>query len=309
MKTINLSHSRLRTWRECSQLHFYKYVLKLEPKESKNKLTVGSCIHDMLAAIALGQNPIEIYEHYSTVFEQAEDKYDYTRIPEIVERYTNFWLYDPLEYEMVEEDLPKLELFNNNELRINLVGKVDGLAIDNKGKKWVVERKTSANQPDDKDRFFTSQAMIYVHLLRESGVKVHGVLWDYIRTKPPTIPERLKSGELTRRANIDTTPQIYMTQLLEHKLNPNDYREELARLEGKEYTFFRRHRQPVVESALDIIVEQAVRDARRMAKQQLSPTMNLHHGCKLCQYQAICQATLTQSDPDFIMEQYFRTRK
>jgi ATP-dependent helicase/DNAse subunit B len=308
MKIIKLSHSRLRTWRECTMLHYYKYVLKLEPKERKSKLDIGSCVHDMLAAVANGQDPLVIFEGYIPLFEEMEKDYPFDRIPEIVERYVTTWKHDPLEYEKVEEDLSPVVLFESEDLKINLVGKIDGLVVDKHGKRWILERKTSQNSPDDKDRFFTSQAMVYLHLLREHGLEVNGVLWDYVRVKPPAIPERLKSGELTRRANIDTTVDVFTQEIIKHKLDAQDYKVELERLEGKELTFYRRHRQPIVESALETIVEQATRDARRMAKQQDKPTMNLHHGCKLCSFQSICQATLTDSDPEFIIDNYFRQR-
>ena len=67
---------------------------------------------------------------------------------------------------------------------------------------------------------------------------VAGVLFIYVRFKAPCVPETLKSGGLTRRANLDTTTAVYLRTLREQGLNPADYTSTLARLEEQGNKFF-----------------------------------------------------------------------
>ena len=74
-------------------------------------------------------------------------------------------------------------------------------------------------------------------LHREAGNKFDGVMYLVVRFKAPAIPERLKSGGLTKRANIDTTAQVYRQAIRESGLNEADYAEILSILDMKGNTF------------------------------------------------------------------------
>jgi len=73
-------------------------------------------------------------------------------------------------------------------------------------------------------------------------IRITGVIYNVARKKVPLEPETLKNGTLSKSKGTDTTRAHFLSSVLRHGLNPDDYADVLEQLRGK--TFF--HREHVV---------------------------------------------------------------
>jgi hypothetical protein len=139
--------------------------------------------------------------------------------------------------------------------------------------------------------------------------KLSGVIWDYIRTKPPAVPEQLKNGELTKRKNIDTTYDTYLGEINRLKLNPKDYAEILSQLKPRaDMDFFQRIRLPTPGKDL---IYNVVHDATETAKEiqrlgGVSKVRSMDRTCKQCEFYSLCSAEFRGHDSDFIRKSEYR---
>src|SRR5262249_9494808 len=103
------------------------------------------------------------------------------------------------------------------------------------GRMWVMDHKTHKNIPTEGQRVKDYEILMYVWDWNKEhkGEQIDGVIWDYIRTKPPTIPDLLQKGGLSQAKNIDTDVYTYTKELARHKLDPKPYRQFLADLEKR----------------------------------------------------------------------------
>jgi hypothetical protein len=73
---------------------------------------------------------------------------------------------------------------------------------------WLLEHKNHKSFPNADHRWRNLQSSVYIRFIEMMGWwKVEGTLWDYIRSKPPTRPQILKSGGVSSR-DLDSLPQV-----------------------------------------------------------------------------------------------------
>jgi len=81
---------------------------------------------------------------------------------------------------------------------VDFHGRIDAIAQDVDGGLWVMETKTHKKLPEDDVRLLNLQTVLYTWVVPQleefKDAKVKGVLWNYVRTKAPAIPELLKMG-------------------------------------------------------------------------------------------------------------------
>lgn len=172
----------------------------------------------------------------------------------------------------------------------------------------VLTHNTHKILPDEDARFSDIQTVLYYWALREEGEQVDGVMWDYIRTKPPAVPETLKSGGLSKRANIDTDYDTYLGEIQRLGLNPADYQDILTKLKQGKKVFFQRVKLPTPSESL---VSSVVNDFFNTAEQILEATTferNMTRDCKSCSYYQLCSAEVRGLDSEFIKKQLFTVR-
>lgn len=307
MKEIILSPSKLKTWHHCHQAFDYKYNQNLRPKVKKLALARGSLLHEAIEAFHQGKDPWEVIDKYSEEYDKllpAEKEY-YGDLPSEARRtiqgYLDFWQEDPLEYVEIESDLGPYELQDGIYIR----GKVDRMAYDRDGNLWVVDTKTHKTFPTEEDRQMNPQTVVYVWLARQAGFNPIGVLWDYVRTKAPAVPELLKKGGLSKRKNIDTTPEVYLQTIHEHGLDPADYADILSDLEEKRQTFFSRVKQPISEAMLENVLDIFYEQGLRIREYGDNPVRELNWRCSSCDYFRLCHAELYELDSEFIRRNDF----
>lgn len=149
------------------------------------------------------------------------------------------------------------------------------------------------------------QLVVYQWLLPQLGYpKPDGVIWDYLRTKAPAKPQLLKNGELSKRKNIDTTYDVYMSTVEEllGEESLADYEEFAQTLKGKEDNFYRRIPLPHPSDKLvDSVVEDLLSTIKEIReKGPTAQVRNMTKDCKFCPYYNLCQAEVRGLDSDYI---------
>lgn len=304
---IRVSFSRIKLWRRCHKAHHYKYIVGIQRKRKPAGMYKGSIVHEMVEAYLTGGDWKKVLAGYVKEYNKlfAEEREMYGDIPNdmrrVMEGYIRQWDGDGLKYLEVEQ---KYEFPLENGLLF--VFQLDALVQDKKKRQWLFERKTPKKFPDEQVRLSDIQTLLYVWALQKvkaTKKPVAGVLWDYVRSKPPTIPETLKSGQLSVRKDMDTDHFTYLKAIKDNGLDPNDYAEKLAELEvtGQD-KFYRRVYMPVSESAQQIIVDDMLRTAREIKANEKSEVRALDFTCRQCQYFNLCQAELRDLDVDFVLK-------
>ena len=166
--------------------------------------------------------------------------------------------------------------------------------------------------PGPQERFSDIQTVLYFWGWNQSHSKdkqLDGIIWDYGRQKAPAIPELLKTGRLTMRANIDTDQHTYLQTIKDNALSEKPYRAFLKTLEGKERTFFERVSLPAPAMSL---VQTVVEDARASAvifqnltKAGVAPRSMNGFNCNHCDFRSICEAEVRGLDAKFIRKRDF----
>jgi len=317
MTEFRTSHSKIKSWRTCRNQAHYRYIEKLEPVKKAKPLVIGSIGHEMLEERIEGGNPENVLAQAQKVYDQLfrEEQETYgdiigdlrSMISGYVKRYAN----DGLKYLKIKgkraEHEAEIDLGNG----IVLVVKLDAIAETADGRVWAMEHKFKKSIPDEDERFFDIQTAIYTEFPAAFGVaKFTGTLWDYIRTKPPTVPELLKKGGLSRAKSIDTTPEVYLAAIKANNLDPADYQDVLNELRGKENDFHRRVPMPrnrtLGKSLVEDIKQSSLIMQRDLGKDR-SRTIDKH--CKWCSYRTLCRAELLGLDADFVRKHDYRVKE
>src|SRR5690606_30468459 len=191
-----VSFSELKTWRTCRMLHHYKYHERLEPKMKPVALKRGAWIHALLEAYYKGNDWREVHRALSdeVAMLMDEEREYYGDLPGTAE--TPMTLYEetyPNDRTLaVELECKGLPLSKT----VHLNGRIDLVLEDSRGV-WVVEHKTVSRMPSEDERIVNPQVALYIPVVEQQlGVKVSGVLWNYLITR---IPKRKQKDLLHRR--------------------------------------------------------------------------------------------------------------
>lgn len=349
LPVLNVSKSAVDAYRECQQLYYYRYFQKLRSRAKARPLELGSMLHKYLETyytlIQAKVAPQEAHENAKvvasaeftpTVKASAEwllkvgqadkakemlsllpsagriaDRYFMTRGISDAEEYTVLMVETWLNLDLLEarDDLPMT--------RSN--SKLDMLTEDKAtGRVHLWEHKSGAEIPDMQVRLRDLQSTLYAQKLYQLKMipkRIDAVMWNYLRTKEPTTPEQLKSGQLTKRQDLDTTWEVYIAELNRLKLPIVDYQEQRERLEGREETvYFPRYEQVILADARRLLGDyvQTAKDIRavraKWEQQTQRPVRTLGRHCDWCEFARLCNAALmTGSDRDarseFVVEE------
>jgi hypothetical protein len=312
-------YSMVRSYRRCPKQYSYKYIENLQRKKPAPPLIRGTIIHEMLNARAIvgaQRTPrkilVEYEEKYGSLFKEEQEIYGESFMDDIRRIYEGYLRTyggdEDIEYEASEE-LVSTDLTPS----IRFLGHLDKRLLTKKdGRRWLMDHKTHRHIPGEEQRFSDYQILMYVWSYNREHPKdkVDGIVWDYIRTKPPTIPEVLKKGGLTQAKNCDTDYHTYMRAIVANKLQVKDYAEYLADLERRsKHKFYQRIFLPNPGKAM---VEQVVKDFRE--------TSTIMHGlsvyprnptrdCSWCEYYRLCSAELRGLDSDFVRKTEFEVKE
>lgn len=318
---LRVSHSRLKTWRRCQMQHHYRYYQGLRRIRKSIPLTVGTAIHSMIEAQhERGDWSTELEEfraEFSKLFreEQAELGDLPSICNDIVLGYFEAHRGDGLTYPVRRRGrATEIEVKVGLDSSTVFVGYVDAYPQDQQGRNWLMDHKTCKVIPDEDARFADLQLVTYSWLLPEMGYpKPDGVIWDYIRTKPPTRPEVLKNGTISKARKIDSTYSVYMDtvrrELGEEAVS--EYEDFARTLSGREDKFYRRVSLPNPPRAM---VDSAVKDILVTTSEirKAGPTAtvrNMTRDCKMCSYYTLCQAEVRGLDSEYIRKTEYVTKE
>jgi hypothetical protein len=317
MPVIKISNSRMKLWRRCHYAHHLRYNEKLEKKAPAVPLIRGKVLHELIESRINKQTPKPILKKFDKEFGKLfnEEKAEIGDLPsevrQLFEGYIRQWEDEDLTYLKMGGKRAEFEFEVPLIDGVHLYGLIDTVARDGRDRIWLMEHKTHKTLPNESARFTDLQTILYCWVLPQIGFpKPTGVLWDYIRTKLPTVPEPLKKGGLSKAKDIDTTYEIYMGQIKKLGLDPKDYTEVLDRLKNRSEVFYKRVYMPAPATIMATVME----DARQTAWEIkiLGGTLrdrNITKDCSWCSYYSICQAELRGFDTDFIRKTEYAPRK
>lgn len=313
----SVSHSRIKTARRCWKKHDYRYNQRLQSKKKSAPLLRGTIIHEMIDATTEGKDPFKVTKKYAKkhrqLFREEREEYGDTFIEDIdriFQAYQRTYEKDPLKYEQSEEE-SRVEIAKG----IEFIYVIDKIAIDPEGRRWLMDHKSHKNIPNADARFSDIQLVLYVWAWNKEHPKrpIDGVIWDYIRTKPPTIPEVLKSGQLSQAKSITTDYHTYMAEISRLRLDPKPYAGFLSELKKRGTSeFFERVKLP---SPPKVVIQSVVDDTRETAHQiveygaELTARNMTKDCCWDCDYFKLCQAELRGLDADFVRKTHFEERQ
>lgn len=300
------SQSRIKTYRRCPKAHDYRYLQGLTRRTSGPQLSRGVTIHEFLDARALGQDPLPLLEKYKKMYNELweEEQQEYSSPDELwglYQRYCKKYENDTLNYRNRSE----IEITARYNGRL-FKGFIDKLPEDQMGRVWVCDHKTHKIIPDEAARFSDIQTILYFWAARENGEKVDGVLWDYIRTKPPTVPELLKKGGLTRRKDLDCDYDTFLKAVRDNNLNPADYQVELERCKTKVFfqrVFLPKPGEELIQQVVTDFFDTAIQIDRSI-ETGCAPR-NMTRECKSCSYYPICSLEVRGMDTDLVRKQMY----
>lgn len=301
------SQSKVKCWRRCHKSYDYRYGQGLVRRTAPVALLRGTVLHAMMEANILGQDPMvplgEYAETYSKLWGEEKEQYPSPEeLVSIVNRYNRHWEDDGLTY----GDRAEIEVVTTHR-GLKFKGIIDALPDDRQDRRWLCDHKTHKILPDENARFSDIQTVLYYWAGRKEGLKVDGILWDYLRTKPPTIPEQLKSGGLSKRANIDSDYETYMGRILELNLDPRDYSDILEKV--KKNVFFQRVYLPKPSEDLITNVVEEFFDTAHEIENSTSKARNITRDCKSCTFFPVCSEEVRGLDSSYTRKQLYTLRE
>jgi hypothetical protein len=289
MTSRRYSHTALKIAQRCLRKWKYRYVDRLELAEDRPHLERGKRLHDGFEALYTGG---ELPEGLT-----LDDT-------EILLRYRDRYELEDAEWEIISAE----EEYEMSVGLYTLVFKPD-LVVRINGEVWIVDHKTTANIPDEYDPYNMTdfQHLLYIEGMRQQGYDVRGFMFNYVRTKPPTMPRLRKDGKIADIRRLDTDFRTLKAFAEEHGLDDDeDVRDKLRILALTKDRYFQRH----FILANDEAVEQAVTDTATA----LDILMNAEHteqyprhvlsggtgyaACGKCEFQGICHTEMLGMNVD-----------
>lgn len=307
---MRISNSKLKTFNRCKLLYIYKFEKNLQHRVPALPLKRGLWLHELLEALYTTGDwkPKwkELKSQYDTFFD--EEKEVYGDLPGECRRIMNSYC-----FHWKDEDKTLNWIAMEEEVEValphghTLVFRFDGIVEDEWGR-WLVEHKSHTTIPRDDYRFLDVQAKRYVWGLNKDGRfgEITGILWNYLRTKAPTIPQLKKDGDISKR-KIETDYYTYYTSLKKYGLDPRNHRDVLLALKGSN-VFFRRERVPAPTKVVERLVKEAVFTADEIAK-GVKGIRSIERSCDWCSFKDPCIVSLYGGDEASVLKSKYQVRE
>lgn len=223
---------------------------------------------------------------------------------------------DAVDYEVLYVEEPVTVTLTNDACSTGVVDLITRRRRDGVIHLW--EHKSTISVPPTSVRLRDLQTLLYsAKVATLYDLEVDEIMWNYLRTKEPTVPDILKNGTVTTRKDLDTTWEVYADALRLTGADPMEekYVEMRQRLAGRENSvFFPRFIATTVLSA-DRVLDDYIRVAERIVQRRAewedgdTPVMHLSRDCERCDFSPLCLATLTGGDPEALIGLRFSRRQ
>ena len=315
--TIN--QSQIKSWRRCPRQWKYHYKDLLEPKAKGKAITIGLWGHRALEThYTQGDWKIGYNEHlqlYKKLFKEERDALDRQakgHLPDIVRRVllSYLWYYrdEDIKVHIVEKS------FEVVVRGVRFKGRLDWYIEDGEGRFWVGDHKFVTNIPD-RGAFHAMdlQLMLYPYAIEKAwGLPIHGVMWNYVCSKPPTVPKLVYGGSRISRQKINTDYPTLKRFLIDNGLDPRDYSQVLKPLRA-ESPFLKRYWLPREEHVTKQIMREAVSTGRLINQAHDDQSLivrNITRECtSMCGYMPLCRIDLEGGDTRLLISRRYQTVK
>lgn len=319
-----ISWSEIKTFQRCPKQHEYKYGERLVPKTKARPLYLGSWVHSALEShYKQGNWKIghSLYlQDYNRLFEEERVALETKRgkrgrpLPEIVAQiirsYLWYYRHENLKVIAVEQAFEVPTPLKINGKVQTLQGIIDLIVEDEEGRLWVIDHKTAGTIPDASSfHAMDPQLMLYPWAARIAwGMDVAGVIYNYVKSKPPTIPQlTAKTQQISRRKIVSDYPTIRRF-LLENGFDPADFQDVLKPLKKKS-PFLRRYRQPREKHVTREVLLDSLTTAKHIRLDKRRVRVITRDCARMCPYHDICRAELNGFDTTLMKKQNFTLKE
>jgi RecB family exonuclease len=318
-----ISWSELKTFQRCPKQHEYKYVDRLVPKRKARPLYLGSWIHAALESYYVGGDwkigHKEYVKDYNKLFEEERAGLETKRgkrgrpLPEIVSQIMKsyLWYYreDGWTVKAVEQEFEV-----DTPLKINgrvqpLQGIIDLVIEDPEGRWWVVDHKTTGTIPDaNAFHAMDPQLMLYPWAAKQAwGWDISGVIYNYVKSKPPTIPQITKAGNISKRKLVTDYPTLRRF-LRTNGYDPLDFGDILRPLR-KRSPFLRRYRLPREAVVTKGVLLDSLATAKHIREDARRYRVITRDCASQCPYHDLCRNELNGFDTTLMRSNNFTPKE
>lgn len=307
---VHFNQSRIKVFNRCPKQYEYKYIDLLEPKRKSRPLFLGSWVHSALEThYTKGDWRVghKLYvDQWNKLFKeeklalQVKGKKLGAPLPELVERIIKsyLWYYrdDGWKPVMVEQILEVETPLVIKGKRFVFKGRLDLVVEDDEGLLWLVDHKTASTIPQATSfHAMDPQLMLYPWAAKiQYGIDLAGIVYNYVKSKPPSIPKLNKDKSLSRR-KISTDYPTLVRFLKANGYDINDFREVLIPLRKKS-DFLRRYRLPREPFVTKEILKDTLSTVKRIEDTKRFVRVITRDCSRQCAYHNLCRAELNGFD-------------
>ena len=328
------THSMLKTYLRCPKQAQYKYAERLKPKRISARqmpLRRGTWFHRLLELYYRGEDwraeHIVLTEKYAGLFDEEKEALGDlpTECMRLMRSY--LWHYgadksDPYHgWKVIDTELTLECPWPDGEGVYRC--RLDVLAEDQYGL-FIGDHKTNKRLPGHTTRVLDAASALYLWCARENGLDVYGFLWNYIRTKAPTVPKLVYQGTARERlstAAIDTDYPTMVRAIKSYGIEKTDKwdRGQVAALKAQRWhdgmvqtsPFFRRTMLEKDDDMIAGVVATAMRTRDRMRADGWDAPETIERvadtSCDwMCDYTSLCETELFGGDGKRLRRQDFR---
>jgi ATP-dependent helicase/DNAse subunit B len=314
-----LTNSRLRCFRACKRLHFYKYELDMEPRISSSAARFGSLfhdgqeewwkpVHDSPSKQLIAAKEAAAMAFYGVPEGVDLDEFLLETVLQMTEGYHYFWVEEQIE--PIKSELEFVMPLVNPETgkpsrTFIMAGKIDAIALI-EGQLWVVEHKTTIDNIEAGGDYWKrlridSQVSTYYNAVLQlfPENRVAGCLYDVIQrplNKPflATPPDKRKYNK--------KTGEIYKNQH-EADETPKEFGQRIrASIVENPSRYFQRGKVVRLDEEIEAYQHELWLEAKHLRAVQLSghhlrnPDSCIQYG-RTCEFFDVCTGVASLDDP------------
>jgi len=281
----------------------------LKRKKPSIPLRRGSAIH---RGLELGMYKMEEFmqeleeEYYSLPSKYQEELGDnfISDIELILKNY--FYLIDNGYLEELGTVEKEVKIEAKLGANLSYIGYIDGI-VKRGDDLYVLERKTYSASPPTELELVHTQTALY-ELLHEANFK--GVIFEYIKSKPPKFPKKLKSGKYSVAQTALNSVTPYTISECSNDI-PQEYLDAMENnidsyVIRKEYQFNHGKNKNLFNNFLYV-----ARELRRKENAK-NPKFFRNIGlmsCRMCEFKELCHAELSNADTTYIIDENYEKRE
>lgn len=300
------SVTKINTFKRCKRKYYYAYVLKLMRVIQNVKPARGKLIHACLQNLYSGKDPFEpinaLSVDMSKIFDEERLMWETLQgdAVRIVRGYMNAYRETDSLIKTVATECHDVVPIGKHEFET----KMDWLFEDAMGL-WITDHKIVGSIPSDAMRFSDVQTSMYYVVAKLLGYDPVGVVFNYIKDKPPKVPSMNKDGSISKAA-IDTDVPTYMTAVKQAGLDPDDYADMLPKLQDK--VFYKRVRLPKPDKLVKNILQDTlvtledIENWESVTDERFYTRNIMAMRCEWdCEFHPLCAAELAGVDTGFML--------